>query len=95
MERRTGKMARALNGSLTGAAASIDLRDFHEYLQTSQDHEIHRKRILIDGLMRECYELEGDTFVTWWDDELPPVIRQDEQIRLLRERIEKNKGEQS
>ena len=84
-------MARTVHLNLTGAAARTELREQREAMLTAQfkqaKAERQRKQDLIHNMMMDLRDAEGDAFITWWDEELPAVIPQAEQIKLLEERL--------
>lgn len=80
-------MALSSNLNRRGAAARTERRDTLEYLEAVAVQEIQRKARQIETLMGECIKIEGDVFITWWDEELPARIPQNEQLRLLEDRL--------
>jgi len=86
-------MAHTSNGKLRGQAARTDRADQANWLLDEQlrvdRQEQQRKQQLIDQLMQQCYDIEGDSFIAWWEDDnnVPPIITRSEQIRVLEGRL--------
>lgn len=87
-------MARTPAGNLRGAAARTQKADdrleaFMREPGTTAiiDHSKQDKQI--KDLMQACYDIEGDSFITWWEDDtqVPAKITRTDQIQRLGQRL--------
>ena len=80
-------MARTVYGNLTGQAARTQLAEDRAYMLESMYRETTAKQEEIIKLMACLKILQGDEFVKWWDEEVPPMT-QDQQIATLKAELE-------
>src|SRR5687767_11709559 len=87
------KMAHTPNGNLRGAARRTEIADQKQWLQDlawqSERDEEARKQAIIEALMQQAYDIEGDTFIEWWEDDnnVPASITPTDQILTLERRL--------
>lgn len=88
-------MALTINGKRTGKAAQTEKAErLTELIMAgttpqarAADTAAQQERI--DNLMQACYDIEGETFITWWEDDknVPALITRTDQLKLLGKRL--------